>query len=221
MRRVFDVLVAIVGGLVLLPVMLVVGIAVLVTFGRPILFLQERSGLWGELFTVVKFRTMFPPRRADDADPDRTPWLGRMLRASSLDELPQLWNVLRGEMSLIGPRPTLPEQVARYTHHERGSLEVRPGLTGWAQVNGRNTISWPEQIELGRWYIAHRSVRLDLNIPWLNALRLLQTRGVIGEGGVNPGFPGPSIVPITSAQRPTPPPYVRSDATSATDAERV
>jgi lipopolysaccharide/colanic/teichoic acid biosynthesis glycosyltransferase len=128
------------------------------------------------------------PGEPDDV---RTPAAGRFLRATSLDELPQLWNILRGQMSVIGPRPTLPEQVALYSHHERGRLAVRPGLTGWAQINGRNAISWPERIELDLWYIRNRSLRLDLRILLRTVLAVLRRGGIVGAGGVNPGFPGP------------------------------
>ncbi|MDP8929129.1 MAG: sugar transferase [Actinomycetota bacterium] len=168
-----------------------VGAAILVTMGRPVLFRQRRSGLCGRAFTIVKFRTMRAPRYSGEPDPDRTSRLGHLLRASSLDELPQLWNVLVGDMSLVGPRPTLPEQVVHYSPRQRRRLEVRPGLTGYAQVLGRNSISWPERIELDLWYLEHRSLRLDLKIVALTVVALLKREGISGEGGVNPGFPLP------------------------------
>ena len=124
-----------------------------------------------------------------EPDADRDTRLGRSLRAASLDELPQLWNVLRGDMSLIGPRPTLPEQVVHYTEAQRGRLAIRPGITGLAQVRGRNSLSWPERIEIDLWYIEHRSWRLDLEILGRTVLSLLRPRGIYGEGGVNQGFP--------------------------------
>ncbi|MDQ4118089.1 MAG: sugar transferase, partial [Actinomycetota bacterium] len=148
MRRVVDVVVTIVAGLVGAPLVLAVCLLVLADLGRPIVFRQARSGLHGRVFTVLKFRTMRGPAFPGEPDEARLTPIGRFLRAGSLDELPQLWNILRGDMSLIGPRPTLPEQVARYSDHERGRLAIRPGLTGWAQVNGRNSISWPARIEL-------------------------------------------------------------------------
>jgi lipopolysaccharide/colanic/teichoic acid biosynthesis glycosyltransferase len=132
---------------------------------------------------------MRPERYPGEPDSDRSPRLGQLIRATSLDELPQLWNVLVGDMSLIGPRPTLPEQVAHYSDHQRGRLAVRPGITGWAQVNGRNSLSWPERIELDLWYLRHRSLRLDLRILVLTVLRLVRPHGIYGAGGVNPGFP--------------------------------
>jgi lipopolysaccharide/colanic/teichoic acid biosynthesis glycosyltransferase len=191
MRRCLDVLVAALGLAVTSPLLALVALAVRVNLGAPVLFRQVRSGHEGAEFTILKLRTMRAERFPREPDADRTTRLGRWLRASSLDELPQLVNVLRGEMSLIGPRPTLPEQVARYGPHERRRLEVRPGLTGWAQVNGRNSLSWPERIELDIWYIDHRSLRLDLRIMARTLTRLFRPTGVTAEGGVNPDFPGP------------------------------
>jgi lipopolysaccharide/colanic/teichoic acid biosynthesis glycosyltransferase len=192
LRRTVDILVALVAGVLLLPLILVLAVLVRLMLGSPVLFRQVRSGWHGETFAIVKFRSMRAERYEDEPDADRTPWLGRVMRHTSLDELPQLWNILVGHMSLIGPRPTLPEQVARYTERERGRLSVRPGVTGWAQVNGRNSLSWPERIELDLWYIAHRTLRLDLRILGLTALRLVRPAGITGEGGVNPGYPGTS-----------------------------
>ena len=189
MRRFIDIAVALLVCVVGAPVIAVVALLILAKLGRPVLFRQERCGLHGRIFSVVKFRTMRNPTYVGEGDVERTPALGRFLRASSLDELPQLWNILRGDMSLIGPRPTLPDQVERYSDYERGRLAVRPGLTGWAQVNGRNGIGWPARIELDLWYIAHRSVALDLKIIYFTALRILRPTGITGEGGVNPGFP--------------------------------
>jgi lipopolysaccharide/colanic/teichoic acid biosynthesis glycosyltransferase len=186
-----DVVVAGTALVVLSPVLAVVALIVRLRLGSPVLFRQLRSGRDGDEFTIVKLRTMRAERYPGEPDADRTPTLGHRLRATSLDELPQLWNVLRGDMSLIGPRPTLPEQVARYGAHERRRLEVKPGLTGWAQVNGRNAISWPERIELDIWYIDHRSLLLDLRIMLRTLRRLLRPHGISGEGGVNPDFPGP------------------------------
>ncbi len=191
MRRAVDIVVAIVVMVVMAPAAAIVGILILARMGWPVLFRQHRVGRGGALFTVVKFRTMRPPEWPGEPDDQRTPRLGAFLRASSLDELPQLWNILRGDMSLIGPRPTLPEQVEHYTPRQRGRLAIRPGLTGWAQVNGRNWISWPERIELDLWYIEHRSAFLDMKILLRTAARLVKPQGVTGRGGVNPTFPVP------------------------------
>ena len=192
MRRVVDVVAALTFALLLAPVLALVSLAVALRMGRPVLFRQARSGRHGEVFHVAKFRTMREARTPDEPDATRTPPLGGWLRAASLDELPQLWNILRGDMGLIGPRPTLPEQVERYSERERGRLAVRPGLTGWAQVNGRNAISWPERIELDLWYVAHRSLAVDAKILWRTAGIVLRRRDILGAGGVNPGFPGPA-----------------------------
>jgi lipopolysaccharide/colanic/teichoic acid biosynthesis glycosyltransferase len=191
MRRLLDLVVAAVAGVLLLPVLVLITALVRVSLGAPVLFRQERTGRHGQNFTIVKFRTMRPMVDPGQSDLDRQTALGGLLRATSLDELPQLWNVLRGHMSLIGPRPTLPEQVWQYDARQRGRLAVRPGLTGWAQVNGRNSISWPERIELDLWYIANRSALLDLRIVGLTLARLLRPRGVTADGGLNPGFPMP------------------------------
>jgi lipopolysaccharide/colanic/teichoic acid biosynthesis glycosyltransferase len=188
-RRVVDVVMSVLGGLLLAPVAAAVAAALWCQSGSPVLFRQERAGRYGEPFTILKFRTMKPLSFAGQSDRDRVTPLGRFLRASSLDEIPQLGNVLRGEMSLIGPRPTLPEQVVHYSDRQRLRLTVLPGLTGWAQVRGRNSLSWPERIELDIWYIAHRSLLLDLKIFCLTLLRLIHPTGVTAAGGENPGFP--------------------------------
>jgi lipopolysaccharide/colanic/teichoic acid biosynthesis glycosyltransferase len=190
-QRFIDVVVALAAAVALLPVVLVIALFVRVKLGTPVLFRQTRTGLRGKEFSIVKFRTMRPMAYDGQPDNERDTPLGNRLRSTSLDELPQLWNVLRGDMSLIGPRPTLPEQVVHYSPRQRGRLAIRPGLTGWAQVNGRNSISWPERIELDLWYIENRSLRLDARIVARTLLRLAKPEGILGEGGVNPGFPSP------------------------------
>ena len=204
-RRLVDLVVAGVAGVVLAPVVAVTAALVRWRLGRPVLFRQERTGLGGRPFRIVKFRTMLPERYPGEPDATRDTSLGRMLRSLSLDELPQLWNVLRGDMSIIGPRPTLPEQVRHYSPRQHGRHAVRPGLTGWAQVNGRNSIPWPERIELDLWYIEHRSLALDARIVARTLLRLVRPSGIYGEGGVNQGFPLPdtSAAPRTSDTPPS------------------
>lgn len=183
-RRLFDVVVA---GLALLVLAVPLGLVLLVVRlespGSPI-FRQRRVGLDGEEFDVLKVRTMVQGAErmgaglAIVAGDARITRLGRLLRRTSIDELPQFVNVLRGEMSIVGPRPTVPVQIAGYDDRQRERLLVRPGLTGWAQIQGRTTLSWPERIELDRWYVAHRSLRVDLEI-------LLRTvRVVLGGAGV-------------------------------------
>jgi lipopolysaccharide/colanic/teichoic acid biosynthesis glycosyltransferase len=189
MRRLVDVVVAGVGVVALAPVMALVTALIRVQLGSPVLFRQRRSGRHGQEFTILKFRTMLPPRHEDESDLDRDTALGRRLRALSLDELPQLVNVLRGDMSLIGPRPTLPEQVEHYDERQRGRLAIRPGITGWAQVNGRNSISWPERIELDLWYIDNRTPLLDLKVLWRTVRNVVRPEGITGAGGINQGFP--------------------------------
>ena len=190
-RRTVDILAAGAVALVLAPVAALIALLVRWQLGRPVLFRQRRTGLLGREFDIVKFRTMQPERWPGEPDADRDTALGRLLRKLSLDELPQLWNVLAGDMSLIGPRPTLPEQVVHYSARQHGRHDIRPGLTGWAQVNGRNSIPWPERIELDLWYIEHRSLWLDLRIVWRTVLRMVKPTGIYGEGGVNQGFPVP------------------------------
>jgi lipopolysaccharide/colanic/teichoic acid biosynthesis glycosyltransferase len=187
-----DVIAAVVAGTVRLLPGLLVALLVRLRLGSPVLFWQNRSGLNGVEFRICKFRTMRDEAYPGEPDPDRLPRLGRLLRTASLDEIPQIWNVLRGEMSVIGPRPTLPEQVRHYSERQRRRLTIRPGITGWAQVNGRNSLSWPERIELDLWYIEHRSLLLDLRILVLTFLRWLRPEGVTAEGGINPGFPVPA-----------------------------
>jgi lipopolysaccharide/colanic/teichoic acid biosynthesis glycosyltransferase len=189
MRRGLDAAVAALGLVVLSPALLLAAAVIRVSLGSPILFRQLRIGRDGRPFTILKFRTMRPERYPGEPDAVRLPLVGRMLRAASVDELPQLVNILVGHMSFIGPRPTLPEQVQHYTARQHGRHAVRPGLTGWAQVNGRNSLPWPERIELDLWYIEHRSALLDLRIVGRTVLRLVRPAGLYGDGGVNPGFP--------------------------------
>ena len=184
-----DIVFAVVGLVSLAPVFVVVAVLVRWRLGAPVLFRQRRSGRHGVEFSIVKFRTMRPQQWPGQPDRERETGLGAVLRRTSLDELPQLVNVLRGEMSVIGPRPTLPEQVCNYSPRQRGRLSARPGLTGWAQVSGRNALSWPERIELDLWYLEHRSLRLDALIILRTLGQLVRPRGIMGAGGVNPGFP--------------------------------
>ncbi len=153
--------------------------------GSPVLFRQVRPGWRGQPFEMVKFRTMTDERGADGAllpDAQRLTPFGRFLRASSLDELPELWNVLKGEMSLVGPRPLLMEYLPLYTTEQARRHEVRPGITGWAQVNGRNAISWEDKFDLDVWYVVHRSLWLDLRIVWLTVRKLLVRDGISAAG---------------------------------------
>jgi sugar transferase EpsL len=185
MTRLRDILASLLGLTLLLPVLVVVSMTVLLHLGSPILFCQTRSGLHGKLFMLRKFRTMRPPRASEDllaTDSVRLTRLGRFLRSTSLDELPTLWNVLRGDMSLVGPRPLLPEYLPLYTSHQMRRHEVKPGITGWAQVNGRNAISWEEKFELDVWYVDHRSFLLDLKILCMTVWQVVARRHIAADG---------------------------------------
>lgn len=166
-KRAIDMLGAFVGLTLLSPVFVATALALLVSQGRPVFFRQHRPGLHGELFSIVKFRTMRSPRPDEvwyASDPQRVTRLGRFLRRSSLDELPELWNVLRGEMSLVGPRPLLVEYLPNYTHVEARRHDMRPGVTGWAVVNGRQAVPFEERFKLDVWYVDHWSLGLDFQI---------------------------------------------------------
>jgi lipopolysaccharide/colanic/teichoic acid biosynthesis glycosyltransferase len=154
--------------------------------GGPWLFRQARPGLGGQLFTLYKLQTMTSARDAATGqllpDAQRLPAAGRWLRATSLDELPQLWNIVRGDMSLVGPRPLLPQYLPLYSPAQARRHLVRPGLTGWAQVNGRNAISWEQKFAYDQWYVDHQSLGLDLRILWRTAARVLGRRGIAAAG---------------------------------------
>jgi lipopolysaccharide/colanic/teichoic acid biosynthesis glycosyltransferase len=186
-KRVLDVAAASLVGVVTSPVLAGIAIAIKLETRGPILFRQERVGRGGRTFEIVKFRTLVgePPRKPGDylisAADARITRVGGFLRRWSLDELPQFWNILRGDMSLVGPRPTLRYQIDQYTDFQRRRLEVRPGVTGWAQVNGRNALTWPERIELDVWYVDHRSLWLDLRILMRTPRILLQARSIYDD----------------------------------------
>ncbi|MEU6265391.1 sugar transferase [Saccharopolyspora shandongensis] len=180
MRRTVDILVAVVAGIALLPLFFVLALTILTVMGNPVLFRQARPGLHNVPFVILKFSTMRAPRYAGEPDHERTTRLGAVLRATSLDELPQLWNILRGHMSFIGPRPLPIRPKESYTSAERARLVIRPGLTGWAQVNGRNALRPQERTELDIWYICNRSLSLDLKILFLTVVRGLSAQGVHG-----------------------------------------
>jgi len=163
------------------PVLAIAALAIRATMGTPVLYRQKRTGLDARTFTLVKLRTM-APAPPDTADADRITSLGRWLRSTSIDELPQLWNVLRGDMSLVGPRPLLPEYLDRYTPEQARRHAVRPGLTGLAQVSGRNALTWAEKFELDVWYVDHRSLALDLRILCRTLRCVVGGRGIAAPG---------------------------------------
>lgn len=185
MTRLRDILVSLLGLTILLPALAAVAIAIRLRLGSPVLFCQSRPGLHGKPFMLRKFRTMRAPRAGEDllaTDAARITRLGRFLRATSFDELPTLWNVLRGDMRLVGPRPLLPEYLPLYTPKQMRRHEVKPGITGWAQVNGRNAISWEDKFELDVWYVDHRSFLLDMKILWMTLWQVVARRDISADG---------------------------------------
>lgn len=195
MKRAFDVVLASAALVLLAPVLLFIALWVWRRLRRPMIFRHTRPGLHGRPFQLVKFRTMTDARDASGRllpDEDRLTPFGRFLRSTSLDELPELINVLRGEMSLVGPRPLLMEYLELYTPQQARRHEVRPGMTGWAQVHGRNALSWEEKFALDVWYVDHRSLWLDVKILLATVAAVLRREGVTAEGSATmPRFRGP------------------------------
>jgi lipopolysaccharide/colanic/teichoic acid biosynthesis glycosyltransferase len=193
-KRAFDLIVAALLLLLLSPLIVTTALLVLVFLGTPVLFRQRRPGREGRPFTICKFRTMRDLRDADGlvlGDADRLTRLGRFLRRTSLDELPELWNVLRGEMSLVGPRPLLMEYLPRYSPEQRRRHQVRPGITGWTQVNGRNALTWDEKLRLDVWYVDHRSMWLDFKILLRTVATVVTREGITAPGAATmPPFEG-------------------------------
>lgn len=194
MKRLLDLALASIAIVLLLPLLLLVAVAVRVAIGSPVLFRQRRPGLGGRPFELLKFRTM-----TDAVDPDgrllpdehRLSRVGSILRELSLDELPELLNVIKGEMSLVGPRPLLMQYLDRYSPFEARRHEVKPGITGWAQINGRNATSWDERFALDVWYVDHRSLRLDLKILLTTVRKVIAREGITQPGHVTmPEFTG-------------------------------
>lgn len=186
-KRSFDVFTVAAGLILLSPVLAIIALGVWCFLGTPVLFRQQRPGLQGRAFTVYKFRTMHDERDAAGKplpDAERLTPFGRFLRSTSLDELPELWNVLRGDMSLVGPRPLLMEYLPLYSPEQARRHEVRPGITGWAQVNGRNELSWEERFTMDVWYVDNHSLWLDLKILCRTVLKVLLREGVSQTGHV-------------------------------------
>jgi lipopolysaccharide/colanic/teichoic acid biosynthesis glycosyltransferase len=186
-KRLFDILISVFVFMNLLPVLLVVALLVLVNMGWPIVFSQLRPGKDGKSFKIYKFRSMID--RQDKGgillpDAQRLTKFGRFLRSTSLDELPALWNVIKGEMSLVGPRPLLIEYLPLYSQEQARRHEVKPGITGWAQVNGRNAISWQEKFDLDVWYVENQSFGLDLKILLMTVKKVIIRDGISGGGEV-------------------------------------
>ncbi len=184
-KRLFDLTLSLAALLLLCPVLATLALIVRVQLGAPVLFRQTRPGLRGKLFTLYKFRTMTGARDAQGnllPDAERLTRFGRFLRSTSLDELPELFNVLKGEMSLVGPRPLLTQYLERYTPEQMRRHAVLPGITGWAQVNGRNALSWEQKFALDVWYVDHQSIRLDLKILLLTVWKIIKREGIHQPG---------------------------------------
>jgi sugar transferase EpsL len=194
MKRLFDFFVAAVAVILLSPVIALIALLVRSNLGKPVLFRQPRPGRHGQPFTLLKFRTMLDAVDSNGSslpDAERLTAFGQLLRRWSLDELPELYNVLRGDMSLVGPRPLLMEYLPLYTSEQARRHEVRPGLTGWAQVNGRNAISWDQKFAFDLWYVDHASFSLDLKILWLTVRNVFTRHGISAEGEATmPKFTG-------------------------------
>lgn len=182
-KRAFDISLSLIGLIFLSPLLLIIALLVLVNLGRPIFFTQTRPGLNGKPFKMLKFRTMRNPIAGVPLpDHQRLTKFGRLLRSTSLDELPELWNVLKGDMSLVGPRPLLMEYLPLYNQQQARRHEVRPGITGWAQVNGRNLLKWEDRFKLDVWYVDHQTLWLDLKILLMTIAKVLKRDGISEEG---------------------------------------
>ncbi len=185
MSRFVELLLLVPVSVILVPVMLLLVVLVRWKLGRPVFFIQQRPGKDGKLFRLVKFRTMTDKRDERGEllpDGERLTGFGKFLRSSSLDELPELWNVLKGDMSMVGPRPLLVDYLPLYDERQARRHELRPGITGWAQVNGRNALSWEEKFELDVWYVENRTFWLDMKILWCTVLKVLRREGISREG---------------------------------------
>jgi lipopolysaccharide/colanic/teichoic acid biosynthesis glycosyltransferase len=185
LKRIVDIIVSVVGLVTLGPVLVILAIMIRVKLGSPVLFRQQRPGLGGRPFWLIKFRTMTDKRdEAGNVLPDeqRLPAYGRFLRSTSLDELPELFNVLKGDMSIVGPRPLMMKYLSRYTPEQARRHEVKPGITGWAQVNGRNAVSWEERFKLDVWYVDNWSLWLDLKILFRTVAAVFKREGITQQG---------------------------------------
>lgn len=193
-KRIFDLILSVIGLVVLSPLILVTALAVWIGLGWPVIFGQKRPGFRAKIFTIYKFRTMRDLRDKDGKllpDAERMTKLGKLIRSTSLDELPELFNVLKGEMSIVGPRPLLIAYLDRYTPEQSRRHDVLPGITGWAQVNGRNAISWEEKFALDVWYVDHWSLWLDIRIIFLSVWKVLKRESISAPGAATaPEFMG-------------------------------
>ena len=184
MKQAFDIFVVLVTAFLWGPVLVVTAFIVRTCLGSPVFFVQERPGLRGRLFKLFKFRTM---REGAGTDAERLTRFGRFLRTTSLDELPEVFNVLKGDMALVGPRPLLVRYLPRYSPEQARRHEVRPGITGWAQVHGRNALSWEQKFAYDVWYVEHRSFGLDMKILWLTVRQVVSRKGISAAGETTMG----------------------------------
>jgi len=185
LKRLFDILLSLSALLCLAPVMIITALLIAAKLGRPVIFKQKRPGIRGEIFEMYKFRSMTDDKDDNGVllpDDQRLPKFGKLLRSSSLDELPELLNILKGDMSLVGPRPLLVEYLPLYNNEQAKRHNVKPGITGWAQVNGRNAIGWEEKFKLDVWYVENQSFLLDIKILILTVLKVFKREG-ISQGG--------------------------------------
>ena len=185
MKRVFDLITSLTISLFLIPVLILLTVLVKVKFGSPVFFKQARPGLRGEIFFIYKYRTMTIEYDKNGnllSDRDRLTNFGKFLRSTSLDELPGLWSVFNGDMSLVGPRPLLIEYLPLYSKKHSRRHDLKPGITGWAQVNGRNSISWEEKLDLDIWYVINHSFLIDLKILWLTIIKVIRRDGISSKG---------------------------------------
>ena len=194
MKRMLDIILSIILLVFMMPIILLLSIIIWLVLGNPIFFRQERPGLNGAIFEIIKFRSM--SNKLDSSgdlsiDSERLNWFGKLLRSSSLDELPELWNVLKGDMSFVGPRPLLKEYLPLYNKDENRRHEVKPGITGWAQINGRNEISWEEKFKKDIWYVDNRSIWLDIKILFISIKKILLREGITTKDSeIMPTFKG-------------------------------
>lgn len=187
MKKYFDIVLSFILLIVLSPILLLIGILIKIKLGSPIIFQQERPGYLGHPFILYKFRSMVDKKKNDGkllSDSERLTWFGKLLRKSSLDELPELFNVLKGEMSLVGPRPLLMQYLERYSHEQARRHDVKPGITGWAQINGRNAVTWEEKFKMDVWYVDNHTFWLDVKILFLTIAQVLKSDGIHQKGHV-------------------------------------
>ena len=185
MKRIIDLLLACLGFVILSPILIITALLIRLKMGDPVIFTQTRSGLDGKPFRMLKFRTMHDMIGPDGKplpDKERLSPFGRSMRSMSIDELPELWNIIKGDMSIVGPRPLLMEYLPLYDDEQARRHEIKPGLTGWAQVNGRNALSWKEKFEHDVWYVDNRTIWLDFKIIWLTVKNIILRKGISAEG---------------------------------------